>query len=116
MNARTQLAVLAVALLCLTGCGKTLLGHWKGVEVSGGDKSQFSFGTMEFNDDGTFKGIATIDGQKKALAGTYHYDGLRLKLNTQQGLHKYWTFYNFLGPSLSLKHQGLKAKIERVGK
>jgi hypothetical protein len=116
MKVMTGLVFLCLASLFASGCGKALVGHWRGVEVSGGDKSQFAFGTMEFNEDGTFKGIATLDGERKALAGTYKYDGFRLKLSTQEGLQTYWSTYNAFGPSLSVKREGVKAKIERVGK
>ncbi|MFQ6049021.1 MAG: hypothetical protein ACE5K7_06625 [Phycisphaerae bacterium] len=113
---RARIALAGALLLCASGCGRILVGQWKGVEVAGGDKTKFSFGTAEFNEDGTFKAIATIDRKRQNLAGTYTFDGFRLKLLTNQGEQVYPALYNVFERSLTLKHQGVKAKVERVGK
>jgi len=101
----------------LGGCARKLTGHWRGVEVKGGDRRVFSLGTMEFNEDDTFKGVATIDGQGHTVAGTYRFDGMRLKLETPEGLYDYpVSNYNMFKKTLTVKRDGVKAKIERVGK
>ena len=116
MTATLRMTLVGVCLLALAGCGKMLVGQWRGVDVTGGDKSKFGFGIMEFNEDGTFKGVATFDGEKEPLAGTYNFDGLKLKLNTQETERVYWSTYNMFSKSLTIEHDDLKARLERIGK
>ena len=116
MRATLRMTLVGVCLLALAGCGKMLVGQWRGVDVTGGDKSKFGFGIMEFNEDGTFKGVGTLDGEKESLAGTYSFDGFKLKLNTQETEQAYWSTYNMFNKSLTIKHDDLKARLERIGK
>ena len=116
MPTTARLVAVGFGLLCVAGCGRLLVGHWKGVDLPNQDKTVFSFATMQFNDDATFKGVATLEAKKQDLAGTYAFDGFKLKLDTQQGRQEYWATYNMLGPDLVIKHDHNKAKLERVGK
>jgi hypothetical protein len=116
MTRTARLAAVGLALLCMAGCGRLLVGHWKGADLANQDKTVFSFATMQFNEDGTFKGVATLEAKNQDLAGTYQFDGFKLKLDTQQGRQEYWASYNMFGPDLLVKHDHNKAKLERVGK
>lgn len=117
MRRATWTAGLVLVVTCVGGCSGKLVGHWRGVDVTGGDRQAFSLGMMAFEEDGTFEGIATLDGQKHELAGTYRFDGMHLTLDTDNGQYRYRVCsYNAIKPKMVVQRGKTKAKIVRVGK
>ncbi len=116
---RTMIPVVMVLLaVSLTGCAnKNIVGHWRGIKVDGGNPRTFSIGTIEFKEDNTFGGIITVNEKKDTLDGTYRFNGMSLTLDTAGGVHKYpISRHNAFKHTITFKHNGIKAKIERVGK
>lgn len=79
-----RLAACFALLGASTGCGGSLIGYWRSVEVKP-NKEIFNLDHVRFNRDRTYSATSTIEGKTVKETGSYSFDGFKLKFRPQAG-------------------------------
>jgi hypothetical protein len=76
--------VSGVLLLCATGCGLSVTGHWRLIKAIP-SKEVFAIDEAHFARDGSFTATVTIEGKTARETGKYEFNGFKLTLRPQAG-------------------------------
>lgn len=99
------------AVLLSTGCNSVLVGTWKATEEPKGEG--FALTTATFKDDGTYTAMAKRADETVKLAGTYDFNGAKLKLKTPGKPDRDYGATFILGGTLDLRSDGQKQTLKK---
>ncbi len=117
MNRRARILragrFLALAfLVAATGCSSSLVGAWENTSEQKGES--FYITNATFKDNGDYVATAKQGGEDVRLAGTYEFDGFKLKLKTAGKPERtYGATFIMMGPSLELRNGDQKQTLKK---
>ena len=91
-----RLAALLLIIPALNGCGVSVVGHWRMVQVVP-NKEEFNIDDATFCRDGTYTATTTLEGKTTRETGTYRFNGFKLTLQPQAGGRRSYNAVRQLG-------------------
>ena len=107
----TKMVLTLAAVPILVGCNSVLHGTWKADPLP--KDEPFYIIEAQFKDDGTYKAAAKKEDEFVKLAGTYDFDGFRLKLKSPGKPDREYGATYILGGTLKLTSGDKKLTMKK---